>query len=196
MLALGALLAAALFSAGAVSAGGGCHASDARATESSGTAVRIEGCTFGPTILRVASGVTVTFVNDSAGEHAVTGNGWGTIDILEPGDQVRHRFTDPGIYPYQCYLHPGMSGAIVVGGSGAADSVAAEPVSADLNGGSAVQHPSGPGVATTMDAPAAASAIAIPALLGLAAGLLIGRWRPDVREVSVSEAPPEDAPGD
>src|ERR687895_914028 len=133
MLALGALLAAALFSAGAVSAGGGCHASDARATESSGSAVRLEGCAFRPTILRVASGTTVRFVNDDAGPHVVTGNGWGTSDILEPGDQVRHRFTDPGIYPYQCYLHPGMSGAIVVAGPGVADSVAAEPVSTDLD---------------------------------------------------------------
>ena len=38
----------------------------------------------------------------------------GGRDAIEMGESVTHRFGEPGIYPYQCYLHPGMVGAIVV----------------------------------------------------------------------------------
>ena len=99
-------------------AGGGCH-SDAQqpdaATPETAT-VTLEGCAFGPAILHVTADTEVTFVNRDPVPHAVTGAGWGDVTAIDMGDSVSHRFGQPGIYPYQCYLHPGMVGAIVVEG--------------------------------------------------------------------------------
>ncbi|TMB60918.1 MAG: hypothetical protein E6J49_11110 [Chloroflexi bacterium] len=32
-----------------------------------------------------------------------------------PGTNVSQTFSQPGIYPYMCYVHPGMAGIVVVG---------------------------------------------------------------------------------
>jgi hypothetical protein len=40
---------------------------------------------------------------------------WGTGGDLREGETERILFADPGLYPYTCYYHPGMSGVIVVG---------------------------------------------------------------------------------
>ena len=48
---------------------------------------------------------------------------------LHPGDSVSYRFTEEGVYPYACMLHPGMGGTVVVGdGSGKASVGAAVEV--------------------------------------------------------------------
>jgi plastocyanin len=75
-----------------------------------------ENC-FNPTVLRVAPGTTVTWTNREAVDHTVTGLGvtWGVADPLHEGDSVTFRFTKPGIYPYECVIHYGMVGAVVVG---------------------------------------------------------------------------------
>jgi hypothetical protein len=41
---------------------------------------------------------------------------WGSFSQLRGHHDVRYRFTRPGVYPYVCTFHPGMVGAIVVGG--------------------------------------------------------------------------------
>jgi hypothetical protein len=71
-----------------------------------------------PLVARVPTGTIVTFVNDDEYAHAVTGaaNAWGTYDELNQGDAVAYEFTAAGVYPFFCYIHPGMVGAIVVGG--------------------------------------------------------------------------------
>ena len=97
-------------------AGGGCHVSGP-STEgaATGTAtVNIEKCVFGPAILYVTAGTEVTFVNLDPVPHAVTGADWGDTTMLDNGQSVTHRFDEAGIRPFQCYLHPGMVGAIVV----------------------------------------------------------------------------------
>jgi plastocyanin len=80
--------------------------------------------TFRPESLTVQAGTTVVFTNDGRSEHnvlTVEGEGWGveTTDFL-PGDEYRHRFTEPGTYHYYCSLHgtetKGMVGTIVVTG--------------------------------------------------------------------------------
>ena len=97
------------------SGGGGCGraVSDAR-----GSSVRIHNFCFLPTILRVRPGETVTFANRDGFAHVVLGaNGvWGSFSQLRGHQEVRYRFTRPGVYPYVCTFHPGMVGAIVVGG--------------------------------------------------------------------------------
>lgn len=95
-------------------AGGGCHG---EATEGTGAQVVLAQRCFGPTILRVAPGTKVTWINEDDDIHNVTGFGyrWGTQDDLSKGDRFSSTFQSRGVFPYTCYLHPGMNGAVVVG---------------------------------------------------------------------------------
>lgn len=98
--------------------GGGCG----ELTEGSGTTVEVLYSCFTPTLLRVEPGATVAFVNRDTYRHALTGAGYGWYDEdgwFRPGEVVEATFERNGVYPYQCSLHPGMSGAVIVGdGSG------------------------------------------------------------------------------
>jgi plastocyanin len=106
---------AAIPMAAEASGGGGCGRA---VTDARGSGVRIHNFCFLPTILRVHPGQTVTFTNDDGFAHVVLGaNGvWGSFSELRSRHDVRYRFTRPGVYPYVCTFHPGMVGAIVVGG--------------------------------------------------------------------------------
>jgi plastocyanin len=107
------------------SGGGGCGRA---VTDDDGTRVRIRNFCFGPTILRVRPGETVTWVNRDAFPHIVLGaNGaWGGYDnVQRTGGEVSYRFVSSGVYPYVCTYHPGMTGAIVVGNGMAAGSTQA-----------------------------------------------------------------------
>lgn len=112
-----ATVAALAFPGGAAvaSGGGGCGrpVSDAR-----GDTVRIRDFCFGPTILRVHPGAEVRFLNADSTPHTVMGANasWGSFRQLNVGRHITYRFTRPGIYPYVCTWHPGMVGAVVVGG--------------------------------------------------------------------------------
>jgi plastocyanin len=96
------------------SGGGGCGGP---VTDAAGTAVHIKDFCFGPTILRVATGETITFVNGDPFPHTVLGaNGaWGSYDALKQGGEATYGFSEAGVYPYVCTLHVGMVGAVVVG---------------------------------------------------------------------------------
>jgi plastocyanin len=96
------------------SGGGGCGGP---VTDAAGTAVHIKDFCFGPTILRVATGETTTFVNGDPFPHTVLGaNGaWGSYDALKQGGEATYGFSEAGVYPYVCTLHVGMVGAVVVG---------------------------------------------------------------------------------
>jgi plastocyanin len=113
---VGALLLVALAPAlASASGGGGCGRA---VTDDDGTRVGISNFCFGPTILRVRAGETVTWVNEDAVPHTVLGaNGaWGGYDtVRRNGGQVAYRFVGSGVYPYVCTYHPGMIGAVVVG---------------------------------------------------------------------------------
>ena len=112
-----ALLATSLV-AGVAAGGAGCHAGLERDAQES--IVRLVGNCMDPMVARVPTGAVVTFVNADGYAHAVTGaaSRWGTYDELAEGDTVAYRFTRAGIFPYFCYLHPGMIGAVVVGDGG------------------------------------------------------------------------------
>jgi len=98
--------------------GGGCG----ELTEGSGATVEVLYSCFTPTLLRVEPGATVAFVNRDTYKHALTGAGYGWYDEdgwFRAGEVIDVTFDRNGVYPYQCYLHPGMSGAVIVGdGSG------------------------------------------------------------------------------
>ena len=44
--------------------------------------------------------------------------------MLSTGDSWSHTFTEAGIYPYTCTLHPGMSAVVFVGDVAASDTQA------------------------------------------------------------------------
>jgi len=145
MLVMGGLV---VFGSGTALAGGGCHST--AATSARGTHVELSGACFGPTVLFAEPGQSVTFTNKDPMDHTVTGLGgqWGSFESLRPGKSVSYRFTEAGVYPYECVLHPGMVGAVVVGDVNAA----AAPTQ-----GSVLAVPPGPSAP-----PAAAKAVQPP----------------------------------
>jgi plastocyanin len=97
-------------------AGGGCHRGYQEGqTEGTGTTVEMRGNCFTPTVLRVAPGTEVTFVNRDSVYHRVDGVGWSGEREIHAGEQVSRRFDAQGVYPFSCMVHMGMTGAIVVG---------------------------------------------------------------------------------
>ena len=142
------------------------------ASTAASTTVAMEPCAFSPTITRVATGTRVTFENKSAFTHLVTGVGatWGDRDKeLAPGMTVSYAFSAPGIYPYSCALHRGMSGVIVVGDGPAAD-LAAGAAAGAVTGSAA------PGAPVTVPVAGAVAGI-IGVGLGLALAGLLRRRR-------------------
>jgi plastocyanin len=104
----------------AVRAGDPCFHSTDRppVSEAAATAVTIGDCSFFPTIAHIPVGATVTFTNTSPTGHEVAGANltWGVAqESIAPGASVSETFGTAGVYPYSCMIHPGMTGAIVVG---------------------------------------------------------------------------------
>jgi plastocyanin len=160
-------------------AGGGCHIDGAAGyTEGTATVVRMDVCSFEPTVVRVPVGTNLRFLNTAENDHAVSGrrNTWGSPDILSPGAEFSHRFATAGIYPFTCPLHPGMVGTVIVGG---AESAAA-PVS-DVGAGT-VSAPAdtvtGNHSGSAAVVPAAVGGAGAGAVIGLLVGLLVARRRP------------------
>lgn len=96
-------------------AGGGCH--QPVLTDARTTVVDMRQMCFAPVVARVAEGDTVVFRNRDDLVHNVTGVGGaiGGGGQVAGGEELRHVFTSPGVYPYSCTLHPGMVGVVVVG---------------------------------------------------------------------------------
>lgn len=116
-----AVSVAAFVGEASASGGGGCGRPITRAA---GSEVVIEGFCFQPTVLQVRPGGTITFRNADFAEHTVTGaNGaWGSYRTLSgisgahpDGESATYRFARVGVFPFFCALHPGMTGAVVVG---------------------------------------------------------------------------------
>lgn len=158
----------------AASAGGGCHRTlDGGApAEATGNEVHLDRNCMSPAVLRTAAGSTVTFVNQDPVVHNIT---WpGVYEDLDPSEKFTHRFASPGTYPYACTLHPGMTGAVVVGDGKTAQIIASQDGGDDQAGPiSAVQ------AASVSDAGPAGLSLLIGAiviaLLSAAGGLLMGR---------------------
>jgi plastocyanin len=124
--------------------GGGCYGG---ATQGTGTDVFLAEACPTPSILQVDPGATVTFTNKDPFAHNIIGNAWGHPDDINQGDSFTATFDKPGVYPYACWYHPGMTGAIVVGtgmgaGNGETVSLGSAPVpSASPAAEAAVQAP-------------------------------------------------------
>jgi plastocyanin len=111
-----ALLGPALLWSGPAVAGGVCHSETVSEAEGQTVAMR-DNC-FSPMVLHAKPGEIVTFVNRDGAPHTVTGSGgWGTgFTEMRPGMTFRVRLEERGLYLFDCVVHPGMVGAISVGG--------------------------------------------------------------------------------
>ena len=159
-------------------AGGGCHGAntvEAWPTEAVSTVVKIDGCTFAPTVTRVQTGTEVRFLNASNAAHDIVGRAraWGT-DRLDSGASFAYRFTTPGVYPYSCSLHPGMAGVVVAESSVAAAPVAKAPDAAPVS----VTTPVAPTADNTSVPYIAAGGLGLLGGLAIGAAVVARRRRP------------------
>jgi plastocyanin len=172
------LVALVLAPVAGVSAGGGCHGDNGAVhNEGETSVVRMDVCTFEPTVATVDVGTEVRFLNTSAMFHVVTGEqqSWGSQGELRQGEELRQTFDRAGIYPYSCPLHPGMVGAIVVGDPSAA---AAAPLG-EAEPGAGAADATAAAAADAGLAPAVLLAVGLATLAGVAsmAALLTARRR-------------------
>jgi plastocyanin len=78
--------------------------------------VSIDNFTFTPPTVTVRAGTTVTWTNKDDIPHgiAATNNAFPRSKALDTDDSYSFTFTTPGTYQYFCYVHPHMTGTIVV----------------------------------------------------------------------------------
>jgi plastocyanin len=83
------------------------------------SAVSIDNFTFTPQTLTVKPGTTVTWTNKDDIPHGVASanNTFSKSKALDTDDSYSFTFTTPGTYQYFCYIHPHMTGTIVVEGA-------------------------------------------------------------------------------
>ena len=79
-------------------------------------AIAIDNFTFTPQTLTVKAGTTVTWTNRDDIPHGIASenNGFAKSKALDTDDSYAFTFTTPGTYKYFCYVHPHMTGTIVV----------------------------------------------------------------------------------
>jgi plastocyanin len=88
----------------------------ARAQTAPAAAISIDNFTFSPQALTVKAGTTVKWTNKDDIPHgiAATGNAFKRSNAMDTDDTYSFTFTTPGTYQYFCYIHPHMTGTIVV----------------------------------------------------------------------------------
>jgi len=80
------------------------------------SAVSIDNFTFGPQSVTMKTGTTVTWTNKDDIPHGIASanNAFTKSKALDTDDSYSFTFTTPGTYQYFCYIHPHMTGTIVV----------------------------------------------------------------------------------
>ncbi|HYO60464.1 MAG TPA: plastocyanin/azurin family copper-binding protein [Actinomycetota bacterium] len=77
--------------------------------------IAIRDFAFDPPVATVAAGTEVTWRNSDPADHTVTNlDGVFGSETLPDGGTFSHRFTEPGVYEYQCAIHPEMKGKVKV----------------------------------------------------------------------------------
>ncbi|MGH9149119.1 MAG: plastocyanin/azurin family copper-binding protein [Acidimicrobiales bacterium] len=114
---LPATIFVALVLAGCGSDGGdGGRDGDAGAAVATNT-VDIRNFAFGPQVIEVAAGTTVTWTNADDFAHTVrdAGNLFPEPpDIVKGGQPFRHTYDRPGTFNYICGIHNSMTGTVIV----------------------------------------------------------------------------------
>lgn len=69
---------------------------------------------FLPNKSAVKKGIKITWYNEDIKAHTITGEGWGSAEILA-GKAFSKNFDLPGTFSYHCLIHPSEKGEIIVG---------------------------------------------------------------------------------
>ena len=78
-------------------------------------AVHISNFTFGPALLKIRVGQTVTWTNDDDIPHTVVAADHSfKSKVLDTGEHFSFTFTRVGLVTYFCSLHPHMTGKVMV----------------------------------------------------------------------------------
>ena len=96
--------------------GSGDNAAPAPSASGGGGSVTMKDIKFNPSTVNVKVGDTVTWTNDDSVGHDVTGDGFksGSAGGIGGGTTFKHKFDKAGTFKYQCTVHPGMTGEVVV----------------------------------------------------------------------------------
>ena len=96
--------------------GGGNANQEAPAAKSGGAQVTMKDIKFDPSTVNVKVGDTVTWTNDDSVGHDVTSDTFKSGDAggIGGGQTFEHKFAKAGTFKYQCTIHPGMTGTVVV----------------------------------------------------------------------------------
>jgi plastocyanin len=95
----------------------GTRGATANAQQSAATAaeVKIDNFSFGPGVLTVPVGTTVTWTNrDDIPHTVVSTDGAFKSKVLDTDDKFSFTFSKAGTFPYFCSIHPKMTGKVVV----------------------------------------------------------------------------------
>ncbi len=94
---------------------GAAFAGEATPVAAAPSVVEIRNMKFEPATLTIASGTTVTWVNEDNSPHTVTDRGKVFRSAaLDTKDKFSYTFAAPGEFTYFCTIHPMMVGKIVV----------------------------------------------------------------------------------
>ena len=70
---------------------------------------------FAPEDIVVPAGTTVTWTNNDNFTHSVRLLDGGEVQMMKPGESVTNAFPGPGLFRYDCSLHPkDMQGSVLV----------------------------------------------------------------------------------
>jgi len=109
---VGAVLAGGLWGTSLTRAG---YPAAAQQAQAASVQVKIDNFSFNPQEITVATGTTVTWVNQDDIPHTVTS----TTDAfkskaLDTDDKFSFKFDKPGTYDYYCSIHPKMTAKVIV----------------------------------------------------------------------------------
>jgi len=109
------LIRMAVLAVGVVSFSLAAWTAPAASLETKATKVSIVNFQFTPAEVTIAPGESVTWVNDDGAPHGLEyHDGSAGNDLLLPGASYNRRFDQPGIYDYNCSVHPYMTGRVIV----------------------------------------------------------------------------------
>jgi plastocyanin len=170
------LAAIGLTAAPPAAAGAGCHRPP---NEGRGDGLTLTELCFSPTVLRAAPRARLTIVNGDELDHPLGRPGGAWAWDGGAGDRTTVQLGTSGVYPFFCYLHPGMVGVVVVGDGGGSGGATVVDVAA-ASGPGAAGRPAGPPAAAPVEAsvpPAWLVAVALAALLGALGGTRLAARR-------------------
>jgi plastocyanin len=170
------LAAIGLTAAPPAAAGAGCHRPP---TEGRDDTLTLTELCFSPTVLRAAPRARLTIVNGDDLDHPLGRPGGAWAWDGGAGDRTTVQLGTSGVYPFFCYLHPGMVGVVVVGDGGGSGGATVVDVAAPgpASGAGAAGRPAGTAPVEASVPPAWLVVVALAALLGALGGTRLAARR-------------------